>query len=225
MKPQRNTTHCVVCESKIESNSLLQHQEEHIALGGIKVTNDLSQSVKTRCHLCPESDPFPLHLFRSHTRKQHNLAIAEYKDMYQVELVERVYHQCGLCRELVILDSDTMYGHLQRHKPYTVKQYNEQFMIKTKSSSTEKRKRPRKSLEENASPNSSIASSNEDFNGEMNPVSMFSFPELVGRVSKQWLTHEEMHLVSWPHTCLPDGMVASLEMEVLDTEGLPYIVI
>ena len=45
-------------------------------------------------------------------------------------LIQRVIHKCALCKELVILDSDTIAVHLKsKHKGVSHKEYNAKYMV------------------------------------------------------------------------------------------------
>ena len=53
---------------------------------------------------------------RAHTKSHHAMTITEYKDRFGPDLVpvEVVWHQCGVCGELVMLDSDHVAVHLKK---------------------------------------------------------------------------------------------------------------
>merc|ERR1740131_822174 len=73
---------------------------------------------------------------RSHTKSAHKVTITEYKAMYGPDLfpIKTVYHRCGICEELVVLDSDHIATHLKKpgHN-ITHKNYNEGFMVDTRN--------------------------------------------------------------------------------------------
>ena len=53
---------------------------------------------------------------RMHTKSHHSMTITEYKERFGAELipVEVVWHECGVCGELVMLDSDHIAIHLKK---------------------------------------------------------------------------------------------------------------
>ena len=96
-----------------------------------RYSNDMKDAVKVICKIC-EKVCF-LTTMRQHTRKMHHLTIDEYKGLYgntKSEIVEKIFHHCGLCSESILLDSDEISWHLRRnHKgKVTHKDYNAQFM-------------------------------------------------------------------------------------------------
>ena len=71
------------------------------------------------------------------------MIITEYKEKYLngglYEIIEKIYHKCGICEAAIILDSDSVATHLKRpgHN-ITHGKYNEQFMIKANGKSKAK---------------------------------------------------------------------------------------
>ena len=82
--------------------------------------------VRTECQLCGKK--MFIQALRSHTKKNHEMSISDYKERFRsiwrseqkiaikqhfilrVELLEKVYHQCGLCGELILHDkSDNLH--------------------------------------------------------------------------------------------------------------------
>merc|ERR1719394_500414 len=83
------------------------------------------------------------------------MVITEYKNRFNqhyFDMVVKVFHRCGICQEIILLDSDYVASHLQSHKgdqKITHKDYNEKFMIKanvTRNENESMRKNPLKSL-------------------------------------------------------------------------------
>jgi len=214
---------CVVCDKTMETSSLREHQEIHMEAGGIHVSSDPKDMVVTRCCLC--GCAFTLGGLRGHTRRQHGLAVSEYKATYGARLEARVYHRCGICGELVLHDSDSISAHLHNHPSHTHKEYNQEFMTKGLAPGRAPKQRPGAKADLLAEAVSSLDFSSTPSSSSSTPSSSsspFLAPGLEGRTSRQWLSHEEMHLSSWPHEeC---GEEQGVEMLVLDTQGLTVTV-
>ena len=79
---------------------------------------------------------------RGHTKSAHSMTITEYKEKFgaHLEMVEKVLHRCGICEDLILLDSDHIAHHLKKpgHN-ITHKNYSARYTINTKSSGSRKR--------------------------------------------------------------------------------------
>ena len=99
-------------------------------LNGNLISNDFADYVMVECEICHEH--VTMTRLRSHTKDVHVINITEYKWRYGTDLipVEKVYHQCGKCGSLVLLDSDHIAQHLKskRHN-ITHKDYNAAYMV------------------------------------------------------------------------------------------------
>jgi len=139
---------CFICNDKfiyendqsVENHNLL-HKEE---LAGVKLSNSMKDAVKTICNIC--KTPQAVSRMREHTKKAHNVHITEYKLQYNIandrnyELVERVFHLCGVCGHYIMLDSDVIATHIKKHK-ITHANYNAQYMIIKKNDPARSHKR------------------------------------------------------------------------------------
>jgi hypothetical protein len=71
---------------------------------------------------------------RSHTKSEHSMAITEYKakfNQFFLDMVEKIFHGCGICGLPILLDSDTVASHLSSNKPthqMSHADYNKKFM-------------------------------------------------------------------------------------------------
>ena len=71
---------------------------------------------------------------RAHTKSDHQMIITEYKAKFNqnfFDLVEKVFHKCGICSETLLLVTDQISSHLNSNKNshmMTHKAYNETFM-------------------------------------------------------------------------------------------------
>ena len=67
-----------------------------------------------------------------HVRGVHCLLLTEYKDIYRDHketIVKKIYHKCGLCQEVLLLDVLEIAIHLRRSKhDFFHKEYNARFM-------------------------------------------------------------------------------------------------
>ena len=121
-------TDCVV------SGTLERIQE--IAEDGNLISNDLADYTLVECNIC--NLHLPMTRLRSHTKGVHKVPITEYKAMFGPDLTPLavVWHRCGICQKLLMLDSDHVAVHLKSggHPRITHKDYNEAFMVDTRTS-------------------------------------------------------------------------------------------
>eukprot|EP00092_Neocalanus_flemingeri_P017333 GFUD01018748.1.p1 GENE.GFUD01018748.1~~GFUD01018748.1.p1 ORF type:complete len:612 (+),score=120.78 GFUD01018748.1:50-1885(+) len=111
---------------------------------GNLISNDLADYALVECKICHIHTPMTR--LRSHTRSAHNTTITEYKAQFGPDLVpiEIVHHRCGLCGELVLLDSDHIATHLKTPGHYiTHKNYNNGYMVDARSNKYNMTKRVR----------------------------------------------------------------------------------
>ena len=106
---------------------------------GCLISNDIADYTCVECQICEVH--IPMTRLRTHTKSHHQMTITEYKERFGSELipVEIVWHRCGVCEELVMLDSDHIAVHLKRggHPRITHKDYNDQYMVDTRKSQFE----------------------------------------------------------------------------------------
>ena len=116
------------------SGTLQRIQE--IAEDGNLISNDLADYTLVECSIC--NLHLPMTRLRSHTKSVHKVSITEYKAMFGPDLTPLavVWHRCGICSHLIMLDSDHVAVHLKSggHPRVTHKDYNEAFMVDTRTS-------------------------------------------------------------------------------------------
>ena len=81
-----------------------------------KFSNRWKDAVKVICQICGRSEN--CNVLRSHTRKIHGISITEYKQQFGAlsdHYVERVYHECGECGKVLLLDPDVIAPHARSH--------------------------------------------------------------------------------------------------------------
>lgn len=102
---------------------------------GNLISNDFADYTLVECKICLIHTPMTR--LRSHTKSAHKVTITEYKAQFGPDLVPivPVYHRCGICEELVLLDSDHIAVHLKKPGHYiTHKNYNEGYMVDSRKS-------------------------------------------------------------------------------------------
>ena len=103
---------------------------------GYLISNDLADYMLVECQICNLQKPMTQ--LRSHTKAAHGITITEYKAQFgsDLEPVEPVYHRCSICSQIIFLDSDAVAVHLKSggHPRITHKDYNDTFMVDTRSS-------------------------------------------------------------------------------------------
>ena len=117
----------------VMSGNLQRIQE--IAEDGNLISNDLADYTLVECSICTLH--LPMTRLRSHTKSVHKVTITEYKAMFGPDLTPLavVWHRCGICSQLIMLDSDHVAVHLKSggHPRVTHKDYNEAFMVDTRT--------------------------------------------------------------------------------------------
>jgi len=102
---------------------------------GNLISNDFADYTLVECKICLIHTPMTR--LRSHTKSTHKVTITEYKAQFGPDLfpIVPVYHRCGICEELVLLDSDHIAVHLKRPGHFiTHKNYNDGYMVDSRSS-------------------------------------------------------------------------------------------
>ena len=126
------TRHCYVCDAdNVDKKSFAQHMKDHSQdLEKFKFSNSSSDYCRTLCKICGKA--FQITTMRQHTKNDHNMVITEYKKKYNQEyfdIVQKVFHKCGLCHLPLLLDSDVVAVHLKTSHTTTHKEYNLNYMV------------------------------------------------------------------------------------------------
>ena len=148
------TRHCYVCDSdNVEKKAFAQHVKDH-SQERLKFSNSTIDYCRTLCKICGKA--LQITTMRQHTKNDHNMVITEYKKKYNQEyfdIVEKVFHKCGLCQLPILLDSDVVASHLHSNKAthnMSHKEYNLKFMVlqqQTKGQRKQKSNEPKSSNE------------------------------------------------------------------------------
>ena len=127
------TRRCYVCESEVEMKTYAGHMDNHEEdLKIYRFSNDLADVCQTSCKICEKT--MSVQRMRAHTKSEHQMVITEYRAKFNqnfFDLVEKIFHRCGICSEALLLDSDVISSHLNNNKNshrMTHKAYNETFM-------------------------------------------------------------------------------------------------
>jgi len=94
------------------------------------ISNDMSNANKAACVLCGKVQTCST--MRSHTKAVHNLSISDYKRKFgdpRTHVVDPVYHKCGLCGVLILLDGDSLASHCNGMHKMVLSAYSSQFLI------------------------------------------------------------------------------------------------
>ena len=114
----RTSRRCYVCEKEVELVGTMKDHMQKAHRGEFRLSNNLGNVCKTACKLCGKV--LPLQRMRTHTKEKHGMGITEYKSKFNqvtpvtesfsnqihffqnfFDLVEKIFHECGLCSELV----------------------------------------------------------------------------------------------------------------------------
>merc|ERR1719309_149880 len=109
---------CFICDSDIQSSEYEAHLDNHSEdIKSLKISNNLAEYCKTACKVCEKI--LNLNGVRGHIKKEHGMVITEYKKRFKqhyFDLIEKIFHRCGICQEIILFDSDSIAHHLQGHK-------------------------------------------------------------------------------------------------------------
>jgi len=127
------TKYCYFCDTTLDKKLFVEHQAKHAdELHTVRFSNDMKDVCRTKCKICGRIEK--LTNLRNHTKTVHGMVITEYKEKFNqhyFDLVEKILHKCGLCGELLLLDSDCVAKHLMNNKmshKMTHGEYNAKFM-------------------------------------------------------------------------------------------------
>ena len=134
----------MVCDKdRGQKEDFLAHMETHSEeLKSYRFSNSASDCCKTLCKICGQG--FPLTTMRQHTKSKHGMVITDYKTKFEqtfYDMVEKVFHRCGICGLAILMDSDAVSSHLGSNKAthqISHKQYNEIYLNKTYNMAREK---------------------------------------------------------------------------------------
>ena len=127
----------------------------------------------------------PIQRMRGHTKSEHKMVITEYRAKYNqnfFDLVEKIFHECGICSEPLLLDSDIISSHLNSNKnshKMTHRVYNETFM---QYNNNTKVKYEKVALEEASKEASKDDTSKDESTGD--DITVVEFQEFVAHL--QW---------------------------------------
>ena len=96
-----------------------------------RLSNCMRDGVRSICQICRRSETW--NNMRSHTKNVHGIRITDYKQQYGQlinTVVEKVFHKCGLCARVLLLDPDVIKQHLGNYHRISLKQYSAKYMTK-----------------------------------------------------------------------------------------------
>ena len=95
-----------------------------------RFSNCMRDAVRSICQIC--GSPETWNNMRNHTNKVHGIRITAYKQKYgqlTEHLVEKVFHKCGVCGRVLLLDPDILAPHVRNHD-MSHRQYSAKYMTK-----------------------------------------------------------------------------------------------
>ena len=126
-----NVKFCYVCAKDVgNGTNLNMHMEKHAVR--LRFSSQTADYNKTSCKICGMK--FVLGVMRNHTQKLHQMTITEYKEKFQQHfytLEDPIFHRCGICQVILLLDSDSIALHMKSGKTghgMTHKEYNQKFI-------------------------------------------------------------------------------------------------
>ena len=95
-----------------------------------RFSNCMRDAVRSICQICGSTETW--NNMRNHTKKIHGIRITAYKQKYgqlTEHLVEKVFHKCGVCGRVLLLDPDILAPHVRNHG-MSHKHYSAKYMTK-----------------------------------------------------------------------------------------------
>ena len=139
---RHGSKYCYLCDTNVARNNYERHVEEHVdEWEKVTFSNNIKDICKTKCKLCGK--PFSFPALRVHTKSAHKITITENKEKFNqhfYNIIEKVFHKCGICGKPVLFDSDTIAVHLKNGDNHSIthKVYNETFLTKISGTKQEK---------------------------------------------------------------------------------------
>ena len=207
---------CSICDRQFPNKGFDNHFSSHVDdFNKLSFSNDMGDACKTTCLLC-DKELF-LGRMRAHTKDKHNINITDYKlkfDLQGFDIIDKVFHKCTLCLDIMLLDSDTIATHLNKHN-ITHKAYNDKYMnmmAVTKANSTaEGRKSRTTSMAWNDKQQGGFMTDKKPSKQEEVQDFYMSFylqekfnQSNAAYLESKVLSHDEMHLADWPHECFEE---------------------
>ena len=91
---------------------------------------EVDNNNKSACKICGKK--FYLGRMRKHTQSPNQMTTREYKDKFKQEfytLEDPIFHRCGVCQRILLLDSDSISNHLNNNSHgMTHSEYNQMFV-------------------------------------------------------------------------------------------------
>jgi hypothetical protein len=123
---------------KIKSeNEVKKSPESKRARLSCRYSNSLGDSIKTFCCECDKA--VTISGLEEHTQSHHKMTIKEYKQLYgnpRTQIIHIVYHQCGLCRDDLLLDHNVLEKHVKRCHQVEFKEYCNKFLPSVEENKT-----------------------------------------------------------------------------------------
>ena len=89
-------------------------------------SNNMEDACRVKCKICDKN--VTISTMRRHVREVHCLQLTEYTEIYgdpKKHIVKKMYHQCGVCKEVLLLDVLEIGSHLKRSRHgISQKKYN-----------------------------------------------------------------------------------------------------
>ena len=95
----------------------------------ITYSNNLDDLVKTFCCECDKA--VTISGLEDHIQTHHKMTIKEYKQLYgnpRRQIIQLVYHQCGLCEQDILLDCNMLEKHVRRSHEMEFREYSAKFL-------------------------------------------------------------------------------------------------
>ena len=114
-------------KKKVQRENRSLNKEENI---GEAYSNDMKDACRVKCKICDKG--VTMSTMRRHVREVHCLELTEYTEIYgdpKKHIVKKMYHQCGVCKEVLLLDVLEIGTHLKRSRHgISHKEYNARYM-------------------------------------------------------------------------------------------------
>ena len=128
MQRENRTLNARLEDAKQRKSEELTKAVNKADLRSTRYSNHMKDNVQSYCQICKVPQTFTK--MRSHTKSRHGISITDYKKQYGLlveNIVEAIYHKCGICNKGILLDGDTLATHARFHG-VTHKAYSEKYI-------------------------------------------------------------------------------------------------
>ena len=114
-------------KKRVQGENMSLNEEKNIEKS---YSNNMKDACRVKCKICDKE--VTMSTMRRHVREVHCLQLTEYTEIYgdhKKHIVQKIHHQCGICKEVLLLDVLEIGSHLKgRRHGISHKKYSARYM-------------------------------------------------------------------------------------------------